>query len=180
MFDTIIPKDEGKEAPEEPITLKQVKDYMRVDHAHDDDAILIHIAAAREIAEAYLGISLVHHHWQACYRKVLPTHVELPYGPIRGVQSISAWVNNKEITLHPSRYQLCHHDEGILQVRQAFQGERIHIHYDTGYKKDEIPKGIIHGLMAHVNFIYDFGYDAKGLPPVTLSHYAPFRTRRFL
>lgn len=89
--------------PSEPVTLQEMKDYLRLegftdtdesttdslsDFDFDNTLITNMIVAARKKIERFCGVSLVFHSW-----KVLLTNecgdIELPYGPVQDLTSIT-------------------------------------------------------------------------------------------
>lgn len=86
----------------EPVTLQEMKDYMRtggfvdVDEStsdnisggdFDDDLITEMITACRELMEEKAGISLVSHTWEAVITNQCGMQ-EIPYGPVQTIVSL--------------------------------------------------------------------------------------------
>lgn len=86
----------------EPVTLDEAKDYMRLRGLQDlddspatdignitfDDALITYsITAMRQMFEEMCGLSLVYHTWEVVLVN-LCGRIELPYGPVKTVQSV--------------------------------------------------------------------------------------------
>jgi len=65
----------------EPLTLAETKTHLRVEHDADDGLIGSLIQAAREYAEEYLDVTLIHTQWQITF-DLFPAHIELPRPPV--------------------------------------------------------------------------------------------------
>ena len=74
---------------DEPLSLEEMKEHLRVDAADEDALIADYIAAARGAAEAYTGRAFVTQTWQAHFTGWPADGVlELPLPPLQSV----AWV----------------------------------------------------------------------------------------
>lgn len=77
----------------EPITLSAAKTAHRIEleATEDDEYLLSLISAAREYAEAYLGLSLIKQTREADYAFWEPTGPmrNLPFGPVRSVEPVA-------------------------------------------------------------------------------------------
>ena len=74
---------------DEPLSLEEMKEHLRVDAADEDALIADYIAAARGAAEAYTGRAFVTQTWQAHFAGWPADGVlELPLPPLQSV----AWV----------------------------------------------------------------------------------------
>lgn len=180
MHYKIISRDPVCMKEAEPITVQQVKNYMRLDHHDDDRTVGRLISTVREIAESYMGLSLVQHAWRVVYHGSLSTYTDLPYGPIEKVQRVASQRNNQEVVLHPSQYELVSFLPGAVHIKQSFQGEEIAIDYVSGYQRKEVPHGIVQGMLTHISYLYDAGYDANIMPDAVQSYYNFYRLGRIV
>ncbi len=139
--------------PEEPVTLQEMKDYLRLegfvdeeestteslsDFAFDDTLINTMISAARQKIEKYCGVSVVFHTW-----KVLLTNnagdIELPYGPVQTFTSLTDKNGTAygESVIVTRGFDFLHLEEPMSDKMTAI--------YDAGYEDcpDEIRLGIM-------------------------------------
>lgn len=168
--------------PDEPVSLSEVKDYIRVNGFVDaesesglefdfDDALLVRmITAARRKAEKFCGISIVFHSW-----KVLLTNcagdLELPYGPVQEFTKLSD-KDGTEIT--SSSYKLRGFDFQFLETPKK---ELLTAEYDAGY--EDVPDEISLAIMQMVFFWYEHrGQEQeinKTIPESAISLLLPYR-----
>lgn len=69
------------EATTEPVSLAEAKTFLRVGYSSDDQLITDLIAAARQWAEEYTGLSIIQR-TVSCTVMLGLIDVELPYGPL--------------------------------------------------------------------------------------------------
>ena len=120
---------------EEPVSVVQAKEHLRVDYDSHDTYIGELIMAARGAIEKYLGVSIVESEVEVDISP-WPPH-RLPYGPVKEISSYK--VDGTEAT-PPS-------DEVIKT------GDRIEATYTTGYT--DVPPEIKHAIKVLVKKWYD-------------------------
>lgn len=114
----------------EPVTLDEVKTYIRKDFPDDDTDVLPDmITAAREWAEETAGITIVNRRITAVLEVF--NRQELPYGPVITIQDATKY-----------------HLQGSLFPRVIGNGE-ITLTYDAGYGTS-VPESIKLAIMAKV------------------------------
>lgn len=165
----------------EPVTLAEMKNYMRLegfenddsttefDFDSDNDLIEEMIMAARISAEAWCGISIVPHTWEVLLTN-LSGDIELPNGPNAEVTEILDY-NNSEI------------DEDCIKVigsaykrLQAPLQEKMTVTYTAGFT--EVPKPIKIALMKQVCHLYEHRGDElqdMGLCPGAINLLAKYK-----
>lgn len=166
----------------EPVSLSQMKDYLRLEgfmgedesspseFDFDDDLIEEMITAARKKSEKFCGISIVAHSW-----RVLLTNragdIELPYGPIQSLTSI-ADKNDSDI----ATYQL----RGFyFQFLESPKKELMTLVYDAGY--DDVPEELTLGIKQMVWYWYNNRGTIEGpasdlaIPSIALSTIRPYK-----
>jgi len=73
----------------EPVTLDEVKDYLRVETADEDTVLTRLVAAARHLAERTTGRALVTQSWRLTLdRWPGPRVIELPLPPLQSVDAV--------------------------------------------------------------------------------------------
>jgi uncharacterized phiE125 gp8 family phage protein len=83
---------------EEPVSLAEMKEHLRVDYATDDDLITAQIQAAREWIEERYNLSLGIRNYVA-HLPLLPARIEFPYQPLIALDTIQYWDTNSPSTL---------------------------------------------------------------------------------
>jgi uncharacterized phiE125 gp8 family phage protein len=72
----------------EPVTLDELKQYLRIDHADDDAEVSALGVAAREFVETYTGLALPVQTWELTARDWPACVIVLPKPPLQVVVSI--------------------------------------------------------------------------------------------
>lgn len=126
--------------PSEPVTLQEMKDYLRLegfvdttestteslsDFGYDDTLITNMITAARKKLERLCGISIVFHSWKVLFTNGAGDW-ELPYGPVQAFTSLKT---KDSVVL--TEYTLRGFDFRHLELPL---GDKMIIEYDAGYE----------------------------------------------
>jgi len=119
----------------EPVTLNEVKEYLRIDPgvSYEDNLLTDLITAAREETEKYTGCSLIARNVTAILELV--NRHELPYGPVKSV-------------VNEDQYKLIGKD--FPRVEGC---GRIEITYSAGF--DPVPKGLKEAVLAKIASMYE-------------------------
>lgn len=143
----------------EPVTLQEMKDYLRLegfvdtdesttdslsDFDFDDTLISNMITAARKKLERLCGISIVFHSWKVLFTNMAGDW-ELPYGPVQAFTSLKS---NTDTTL--TAYTLRGFDFRHLEFPL---GEKMVIQYDAGY--EDCPEEISLAIKQCVAYWYE-------------------------
>jgi uncharacterized phage protein (predicted DNA packaging) len=123
----------------EPVTLEEVKEYMRVDYPDDDDVIERLITMAREWAEKHAAISIIPREVTAWVESV--NRIELPYGPVTTPLASIVVKNESGTTLTGIKYI------GADYPRIIGYGTYVAT-YDAGFT--EVPEGLKIAICAKV------------------------------
>jgi hypothetical protein len=126
----------------EPVTLQDVKDYIRVDYNDDDAVITKLITFAREWAEKHAAISIIPRTVTAWLTSV--NRIELPYGPVT-TPLIDVEVNNFSGVVQTGALLI-----GSDYPRIVGDGDYV-VTYDTGFADpDDVPEGLKIAICAKV------------------------------
>lgn len=163
----------------EPLSLAQVKLFLRVEHAEDDALIMLCLTAAREAAEAVLGRSLITQS-QRFYAPACSTLIALPRGPVQTIQTVAIEDADGGVeTLDADTYRL-HAGRGILQLDAVPSGQTLIITYVTGYgdEAEDVPSLIRQGILQHVAALYEAREAQIPMPNEVRAFYLPYREVR--
>lgn len=160
---------------QEPVSLGQVKSFLKVDDESDDSLIEDIIKAARQFVEDFTGQSLLEQHWQL---KIFPkanlkfsmltilrptvcgVSLRLPKVPIIDIEKVWIQYNSqKSYTLSENMYRL----EGDacnaqLVIPSIHLGEYpLNIHYKAGYGENPttIPPLFIQAILMKCAELYE-------------------------
>ncbi|APR98894.1 head-tail connector protein [Wolbachia endosymbiont of Folsomia candida] len=159
---------ERKSKPESfPVTLEEVKSFLRIENDQDDKLISSLIFGATDYAEWHMGKSLVKQTWQISCEDYVPRRLYLSYGPVREI--ISATTKEKR--------SLNYYFSDIgsyIEFHNCLNTKRVDVIYEAGY--ENIPEQIKLGIMQHVSDVYrnrsEVNSNLSGIKEV----YSPFRT----
>jgi uncharacterized phiE125 gp8 family phage protein len=163
----------------EPVSVAEAKQYIRVEHTHDDRLIADLIVAARMHAEDYMRISLLSQTWKLVIgSEDAAGGVELPRGPVQSISSVAIRLaDNSELTLASEHY---HYEQaaGRLCIHTSYTGASTEISYVCGYGDVlAIPAAIRLGILSHVAVLYDSRGDipADAQEKLCAAYYAAHR-----
>lgn len=162
----------------EPLSLEEVKLFLRIEHSAEDALLTTLLKAAREAAEHLLNISCITQTWQHQLTTAGCNTVILPYGPVASVSVVE--VREREDAdwsmLSPTHYTLRNHRLHIPST--ALSLPELKITYVAGLASNasDVPASIRYALMQHVAVLYE----ARGSTAVVdVSHiYAGLREVR--
>lgn len=164
----------------EPVTLKEMKDYLRLDVSDDDDSpgdefdfddrlIEELITEGRIWAEEFTGLHLI----EKSLRVVLLNQagmIELP-GPVTETPIIK---DREGETVDSDTYVFI--GSLFLRLETTFW-DRITLEYEAGYTADTIPKGLKGAIKAYVAYCFEHRGDEteKSVPESAARKARPFR-----
>jgi uncharacterized phiE125 gp8 family phage protein len=166
-----------------PVSLAEVKAYLRVDTDTEDALVTAMINGAIGTAEFYLGRSLITQtlrltlvRWPAWSAEAIgadcpwsggPRVVELAQPPVQSITSVTVYDEDDQgTTVDPSVYRLANgsNDRGRLVLRQGQSWpsggratDAIEIDYVAGYGDNgsDVPEPIRQGLLALIAFWFE-------------------------
>ena len=167
------------EPPEtEPVTLNEAKKFLRLNSDTENDLVSHLIKTSRQIAEEYLGKSLITQTLQLQFDNYAPPVVNLLRGPVQEIVSVIIVAQDlTEGTLTRLAYYLT---AGKRQVvfDAAPMGKMVQVQYIAGYgTAADVPAPIKQGMLEHIVNMYD-NRGQNDLPANVRSMYAPYRTMR--
>lgn len=161
----------------EPVSLVEVKLFLRIEHDAEDALLATLIRAAREAAEAILNTSFIHQQWEWVMAALPCAELTFPMAPVVSVSEVASrddagnWnvVAASAYTLVGSRVLLRHNIATNAALRVRYQAGISASAFD-------IPAVIKHALLEHVTRLYE----TRGLDEVTdiSGIYAPLREVR--
>ncbi|WP_321327064.1 hypothetical protein [uncultured Parasphingorhabdus sp.] len=171
--------------PDLPAALiAEVREFVRIDHQADDDAIDAFLRGAASLCEDFTGQMLIvrsvtdmlpaPHVWQKLKR--------LPVQSITSVEYVAA--NGTAAALAVEDYALDIDSDGIgwIRLHQSDGGSRIRVTYSAGLAMDwdELPAGLRQGIVRMAGYLYANrdGVDAGGPPSAVTALWRPHRRMR--
>ena len=172
------------EPVQEPISLQEAKEYLRVDDSTDERVVRPLIETSRRIAEEHLGRTLMtttytlytdsydelsYHLWEGIRTgpdlSNYKNYINLPKCPVQSVTSVSTFNDSDvETTFASSRYYVDNVREPsriILRKGETFPSalrvaNSIKVVYVAGYANSyAIPEPVRMGMLQHIAFLYE-------------------------
>ncbi|BET28642.1 hypothetical protein wCauATS_08440 [Wolbachia pipientis] len=140
-----------KSKPESfPVTLEEVKSFLRIENNQDDKLISDLIFMATDYAEWHMEKSLVKQTWQVSYEDYVSRRIYLSYGPVSKIVLATAMMskNQEKRTL---KYYFSDVG-GYVEFFNCLNAIRVDVVYEAGY--DNVPEQIKLGIMRHVSALY--------------------------
>jgi len=161
----------------EPLTLAEIKTFLRIDGNSEDNILTTMLAAAREAGEHYMRNSIIRQKYKLTYHKFMPARIALPKGPVSMVSKVTLKDEDGSFTiLSSSDYYIS--NKTNLNLKSSYSSYIIEVEYFAGYSNDsvDVPEIIKQGLLSQIAFTYENRGTAKtGLDPSAESLFGFFR-----
>ena len=176
----------------EPVSLDEVKAYLRIDGT-DDDALLTRlIEAARERAEEYTRRAFITQEWDAVYDDVTADYIELPRPPLISVTGVYYTTDAGEQTLATSAYYVDSISEPgrVILLASGWPSRRskagLRVRYSAGYgaAASSVPGPIRQAIITAVGDWFEacgsvaVGEAVNELPSGAKATLEPYRVRQ--
>lgn len=165
----------------EPLTLSEVKNYLRIEGEDEDALISNWISQARENCEGFTGKALISQIWRASYKPTKSTLI-VP-GPVRELITINHVVDDVATPLEEGDFHL-ERDSGrdYLVLDRDLKSGKVEIEFRAGFGEDwnGVPLSLRQGmlrLVAHNHRFRDM-IDAPALPAAVVALWRPYRVMR--
>ena len=172
------------EPQQEPVTLQEVKEYLRVEDSTDERTIRPLIETARRFAEEHMGRALVSTTFTQFYDAVsdmdsplwegmrtgpylnyYKNYLTLGKGPVTSVTHVKTYQDDDSAeTMSTSKYYVDHNREPariVLRTGETFPtalrvANAIEVEYVAGYSSIySIPEPIRMGILQHIAHLYE-------------------------
>lgn len=178
----------------EPLTLAEVKEFLRVDHSDDDATLAIFIAAARQLCESYTRLALMPTTFEEYfddfpqYTGTYKDEIRLSRSPVSAVTYVK-YIDGNETTItasasdyktdlisQPARISP---DNGWFGTYETINA--VFIRYVAGYANAaSVPAPLKHGMLLVIGDMYENRTDSvKRLPTAAEYLWNPYRVFSF-
>lgn len=178
----------------EPLTLAEVKEFLRVDHSDDDATLAIFIAAARQLCESYTRLALLPTTFEEYfdefpeYTGTYKDEIRLSRSPVSAVTYVKYIDGNETtITANASDYKTdlisqparISPDNGWFGTYETINA--VFIRYVAGYANAaSVPAPLKHGMLLVIGDMYENRTDSvKRLPTAAEYLWNPYRVFSF-
>ena len=173
----VIPYIKRRQAPAgTPVTLDDVKNFLRVKHNQDDNIINYLMTVATEYAEWYMETSIMPQQWATIIKNQIPNKVYLKFGPVNDIASVTLYDGDNSRVLSSDEYSFDEICESV-DMHGNNSGDKLEIISNTGYNNiADIPPTIKQGILHHIAGIFNNRENTKSeLLSFCNNLYAPFR-----
>lgn len=160
----------------EPVTLQEVKDYLRLEgfidvteilatDFNDDNALILElITSSRNRIELYTGLSLVPKTFKVELTN-LAGHITLPFGPILDITAVT------DVSGTALNFSATHN---LSKLKTPIQ-ENLLVTYDCGYVT--LPKGLKEAMLKEIAYRYENRGDIEnnGLSQAAINLASPYK-----
>lgn len=170
------------DATTDPLTLTEVKNFLRVDISTDDSLITRIIKTAVKQCELYTQKTLITKTYKYSFYTSIRQAVKLLYTPVQSITSIKTVDEENEETVVNSGSYFVDTVGGILNFNTVPANfYRIDITYITGYgnSANDVPEELKQAMLIHIARMYDDKNGYSILPKTSLDIYKKFRSVRF-
>ncbi|WP_395877431.1 head-tail connector protein [Ehrlichia muris] len=160
-----------------PITLSEVKSFLRINNNQDDILINNLITMASEYAQWYIEKSLMKQTWEISCSSYIPGKIQLLFNPIIKVNYVKTIHTNGSEEFIDQKYYHVDTLLSYISFNKQIHGDRIEILYEAGYTDNAlIPAQIRHGILHHVAISYK-NRESENINNLTFikNIYSPFR-----
>jgi len=177
--------------PLEPVSIAGAKEFLRVDHDHEDGLISDMIRAARQRIEGMAHTSLITRRRLFTTSRVCVSGVHLNHGPVKRIHKVSLIEGNEtviDIPLSELRINLRASPVNILVSKRelfsdyAADPAALSIEFDGGYgaEKEQVPMQLRQAVMLLLAQHYEHrdAALARPVPMLVDALLMPYRTVR--
>ena len=146
---------------QEPVSLQEAKNHLRVDGNQDDALIQMCISAARNFFETSCEISIAQQTLKLCLDSFQPV-IHLPKGPVNSVteiaytdddleeQTVADWL--EDLASNPARITTLSGEDwpAVAEIINA-----VRITYTTGWAPSAVPKLLKSGILFYVGHLFE-------------------------
>ena len=178
----------------EPLTLAEVKEFLRVDHSDDDATLAIFITAARQLCESYTRMALLPTTFEEYfddfpqYTGTFKDEIRLSRSPVSAVTYVK-YIDGNETTITAdaaeykvdtiSRPARISPDNGWFGTYETINV--VFVRYVAGFANaGAVPAPLKHGMMLVIGDMYENRTDSvKRLPTASEYLWNPYRVFEF-
>jgi uncharacterized phiE125 gp8 family phage protein len=178
----------------EPLTLAEVKEFLRVDHSDDDVTLAIFITAARQLCESYTRMALLPTTFEEYfddfpqYSGDYKDEIRLSRSPVSAVTYVKYIDGNETtITANAADYKIdtisrparISPDNGWFGTYETINA--VFVRYVAGFANAAaVPAPLKHGMMLVIGDMYENRTDSvKRLPTASEYLWNPYRVFEF-
>lgn len=168
------------DAAEEPLSLTEVKTYLRIEGEYEDELLTSMIKAATNSAENYMSNSILNKKYQAVYDNYVAEENLLPKQPVTSITEVRKIASDDSVSVIPSnQYFLSSGNEKIIFIHCP-SGKRIEIDFFAGLASSAsgLPHTIKQALLCHIANMYERKVASSNVPELSKQIYNSYKKVR--
>lgn len=172
---TILVK--ATKANTKPLSLEEVKNFLRVDTSIDDELITRLIDVAADICETRTEKALLLILYRYSIFGTVDEVIDLPRHPINSVISVKRVdEKGKKTTIDSTTYAVDKYGRKLTFEKIPKVSHRLDIEFYAGFRtSDSIPSILKQGMLMHIARMYDDRNGYSTIPKATLEIYKKFK-----
>ena len=148
----------------EPLTLAEVKLFLRIDGNEEDRLIAGLIAVGRQKVEQHIRGSLLTQSWKLCQQYRAGEPIRLSLGPIQSITSVTLIENGVSQLVNSDEYSFASASDE-LTVSSSLQADSIEVVFVAGYEEvSDIPAPIKQGILQLIAHLYEGREEGDEIP----------------
>lgn len=156
---------------QEPLTLDQIKSFLRIDHDIEDQLLRSLLASATLHIEKCMERSLLTQTWEVIYKCQNNKYMFLPMGPVQEIELLQFYTQNNEyLEIDSSNYSISL-DKNYINFNTLFVADQLHIRYKAGFANtpEHIPEDIQIALLTYITTMYENRSGFTDIPKLSLA-----------
>ncbi len=159
----------------EPLTIKEVKLYLRLDSVVDDIIVQKIITAARIAGENYTRISLVQSRLLLTAYNYVDNEISLPLGPVSEIESVILVDRYDARSNLAKNFYYFDEEEQSLVFKSTLISPKILIRYHAGFSPGDLPEDLKQAMLIHIASLYESRIGNETIPAAAKSLYQPYK-----
>ena len=153
----------------EPVSLSDMKSFLRVDYNDDDDLILSMIKAVRKQCENFTGRSLIEQNYSLFLDNIDRNAIQLPKQPLISVLNVKVYDRDDMASVLSSDNYNVDLIGGLVVLKTGVNSVRdyngIEIEFTSGYGvlAEDVPNDLVEGIKRSVSYLYENRGDDKDI-----------------
>ncbi|MDX1949584.1 MAG: phage head-tail connector protein [Rickettsiales bacterium] len=141
----------------EPLTIDEVKRFVRITGDYENNTIQDLIKSARQDAERYMKSSILKQKWRLSFKYYVDNEIEMPMGPVISIDEINIIGKDGSESLFNSSFYQLSPAKYFLFFDKIPSGRFITIDYFTGFGEtlQSVPAQIKTALLNQVAYLYE-------------------------
>lgn len=145
----------------EPVSMAELKAFLRVDYDDDDDLIEAMLKAVRKQCENFTGRALIEQTYSLFLDEIDKDHIQLPRQPLLEIIEVKLYdSDDNSLIYNPINYGVDLISGKLVLKNQVSAGREyngIEISFKAGYgsNRDDVPSDLREGIKRSVSYLYE-------------------------